>query len=95
MINKFNAGDRTVKPDGFTFNAVINAWTRCRRKGCGHRAELILKKLLEFHESGNQDVTPDSRSFSHIIDYYSRSSDPHPTRWQEGRVSVARNDQNV
>lgn len=35
-----------------------------------------MKLLLDFHEDGNPDVKPDSRSFSHIIDYYSRCNEP-------------------
>jgi hypothetical protein len=54
----------------------INAWTRSRRRDSGEKAEEILKLLLDFYEDGNPDVKPDSRSFSHIIDYYARCHAP-------------------
>ena len=50
----------------------INAWTRSRRKDSGEGAERILRLMIDFHRNGNEDVKPDSRSFSHIIDYYAR-----------------------
>jgi len=74
MISRFKNGDTNLKPDCFTFNACINAYTRSRRKGCGERAENVLRKLLDFHAE-NPDVQPDTRSFSHLIDFYSRSTD--------------------
>lgn len=51
----------------------INAWTKSRRRDSGQRAERVLDKLLLFHKDGHPEVLPDSRSFSHIIDYYARS----------------------
>jgi hypothetical protein len=59
-----------------TYIVSINAWTRSGRKESGEQSEKILKKLLDFHNDGNPDVLPDTRSFSHIIDFYSKSCDP-------------------
>ena len=60
----------------FSFNESINAWTATDIESGGKKAENILQMLLDFHHNGNPDIRPDARSFSHIISFYSRSSDP-------------------
>jgi hypothetical protein len=51
--------------------SVIQAFTKSSKKGAGKRAEAVLDRFFAYHEAG-ADSRPDSRSFSHIINYYTR-----------------------
>ena len=48
-----------VRPDSFSFNTVIQQWSRTRTQEGGRRAEVILDRMLKFHHAGNADVRPD------------------------------------
>lgn len=76
LYHMLNAGrvDKDVKPDCFSFNSVIHAITKSKKKGSGRRAEAVLDRLLEYYEEENNPAArPDSRSFTQIIGYYSKS----------------------
>jgi hypothetical protein len=63
-----------VRPDIFSFNTVIQQWARSRTPEGGRRAEVILDRMIEFHQNGNADVMPDERSFSSIIYHYTKGA---------------------
>jgi len=73
MINKFENGDNDLQPDTFSFNAVIQCYTKSRRPDAGDKAMNLLEKMMDLHKKGV--VNPDTRSFFHIIEYYSRLSE--------------------
>ena len=73
MIALANAGDDASRPDAFSFNSVINAFTRSNNKDYGKRAEAVLDRFLEYSED-HPKVSPDVRSFTHVIAYYGKAS---------------------
>ena len=74
MLSCFKKGDTSAMPDTFSFNCVILAFCRSRKRGSGRRAEAVLDGFLEFEEEF-PSVKPDRRSFTNIIAHWcSRSS---------------------
>jgi len=73
LLKKFEEGDTELQPETFTFNAAIHCFTKKKASGYGERAVVILEKMLHLHKRGI--VTPDSRSFSHIIEHFSWRKD--------------------
>ena len=69
MLDLARNGDKEAFPDSFSFNCVINGFSRARNKDSGQRAESILERFLEFSEEFPK-VKPDTRSFTHIISHY-------------------------
>jgi pentatricopeptide repeat protein len=74
MLALSRNGENDAKPDSFSFNTVINAFTRSQQKDAGRRAESVLDRFLEYSEEF-PNVRPDVRSFTHIIAYYSRNKE--------------------
>ncbi len=75
--------------DVISYNAVIHAWARCGSKECGDMAESILKRMKEkYKEEQNEEnisvyspsIRPNFRSYSSVIDAWSRSTQPNAPR---------------
>jgi pentatricopeptide repeat protein len=81
MLKCYKDGDEEAKPDSFSFNCAISAFTRSKKPGSGRRAESILDRFLEYQENENPSALPDARSFANIIAHYGRS------RWLSGTGS--------
>ena len=71
MLALSQNGDTGASPDSFSFNAVINAFTRSKLKDAGKRAESVLDRFLEYSEEFPK-IKPDLRSFTNIVAYYNR-----------------------
>jgi pentatricopeptide repeat protein len=74
MLTLSRNDDREARPDSFSFNSVINAFTRSKQKDAGRRAESVLDRFLE-HSEEFPSAKPDLRSFTHIIAYYGRKKE--------------------
>jgi hypothetical protein len=61
--------------DEFSFNCVVNAFCRCKKRGSGKRAEAVLERFLDYSQD-NPSCSADTRTFTHIIAYYRRSKEP-------------------
>lgn len=60
ILASFEAGDKALKPDVVSYNALINAYGWSREGGKGLKCFEILKKMIDLHESGKIfDVKPD------------------------------------
>lgn len=71
MLALARKGDKGAVPDSFSFNCVINGFSRESKRDSGLRAESILDRFFEFSEDF-PEVKPDYRSFTHIIAHYGR-----------------------
>eukprot|EP00543_Licmophora_paradoxa_P004460 CAMPEP_0202444652 /NCGR_PEP_ID=MMETSP1360-20130828/3641_1 /ASSEMBLY_ACC=CAM_ASM_000848 /TAXON_ID=515479 /ORGANISM="Licmophora paradoxa, Strain CCMP2313" /LENGTH=375 /DNA_ID=CAMNT_0049060681 /DNA_START=69 /DNA_END=1196 /DNA_ORIENTATION=- len=70
-----NKGHEELSPDSYSFNCVIEAYTRSYQLGNGLRAEAVLERMIEYSKE-HPNAEPDSRSFSLIIQHYTGSSLP-------------------
>lgn len=75
MYDFYNAegGQDDLKPDGRSFNTVINAVARSRDPGCADRAKHLLDEMGRLFDEGNEDLLPDALTFGAIINAYANS----------------------
>jgi pentatricopeptide repeat protein len=58
LMQKYEAGDRTMKPDLHTFGTLITAWGRSKHKDSAYKAQAVFDNLLLFYRSGDHDLKP-------------------------------------
>lgn len=73
MEAKYQAGDADLKPNTFTYNAVINALAKSGEPGAAARAERVLQNMVNRHRSGNDDVKPTTINFNTVLDAWAKS----------------------
>jgi pentatricopeptide repeat protein len=67
MEAKYLAGDVDLKPNTFTYNAVINALAKSGEAGAAARAERVLQNMVNRHKHGaNGDVKPTTINFNTV-----------------------------
>ena len=77
MLKLFDEGNVRVKPNATSFNTVINAWAKARRKDSGERAEEWLERLYELGErTSDDDQRPDTTTFNATLDAWAKSGHP-------------------
>ena len=64
--------DRTVRPNTFSYNSIIEGWSKVRDGDGAFNAYTVLQKLL-LAEKGGRGIRPDSFSFNNVIFALSRS----------------------
>jgi pentatricopeptide repeat protein len=66
MLNLYlKQGDKSARPDSFSFNSVIRAFSRDGNvKGSGRRAEAVLDRFLEYYEEEMSKTSTDDTSNS-------------------------------
>lgn len=71
MMSIAKNGDEDVRPDEYSFDAVINAYVHSNLRDAGMRAESVLERGLEYAEEENGPMLRLS-SFTIILGYYAR-----------------------
>lgn len=56
-----------IEPDLFSYNSLLDAWSKSKEPGRGKRAEDILSTLEAKSDAGEFDWAPDARSYSAAI----------------------------
>ena len=65
MEAKYLAGDADLKPNTFTYNAVINALAKSGEVGAAARAERVLQNMVNrYRSAGSDDVKPTTINFN-------------------------------
>jgi len=66
-----------VKPNSFSFNAVLDCYSRCRKNEAAPRhAEKILKHMHAIHEAGHKGVKPTVISYTSVMNCWVNSFAP-------------------
>jgi hypothetical protein len=68
MIQRAEDGDEQLRPNRFSYNSVIDAWSRCRHDAAPNEAFKVLQLLLK-----DKKCKPDSFSFNQVLSCFSRS----------------------
>lgn len=63
MEQMYQEGDTDIKPDCYTYNAVLNAWSKSEEYDASMRAEAILKRMNE-----DDSIEPDVFTYTTVID---------------------------
>jgi len=67
MEAKYMAGDMDLKPNTFTYNAVINALAKSGEPGAAARAERVLQNMVNrYRNGGSDDVKPTTINFNTV-----------------------------
>lgn len=61
-----------LAPDLYSYNTIIDAWSRSNEPGKGIRAQEILSTLIERSKAGEVDLTPDAMTFSSALSAMAR-----------------------
>ena len=62
MMSDFNTSSFLPLPDSYSFNSVIDAWSRADIDDRGERAERILNLMMDQYTlTGNEHCKPDLR----------------------------------
>jgi Pentatricopeptide repeat domain/PPR repeat len=63
-----------LKPNTFTYNAVINALAKSGEPGAAARAERVLQNMVNRHRNGgSDDVKPTTINFNTVLDAWAKS----------------------
>jgi pentatricopeptide repeat protein len=62
-----------LKPDLYSYNTLLDAWAKSNEPGRGVRVQEILATLIDKHESGEFEWSPDERTFSTAMTALARS----------------------
>lgn len=57
-------GIRGLKPDAFTFTAVIDAWAKSGHRGAAARADQLLDKMESRYLAGDADLRPNTFTYN-------------------------------
>jgi hypothetical protein len=66
------AEGKDCKPDIYTYQCLILAWSRTDIDGAPQKAETVLNFLDEEAKNGNKSLTPNAHCFTGKYNYYSR-----------------------
>jgi hypothetical protein len=72
LENQFEAGEISFRPNLFTYNLVIDAWTRSLDYNAAWNAVRVLRQMI----SSDQTPSPDAFSFNQVLSALSRSPKP-------------------
>jgi pentatricopeptide repeat protein len=80
-------GNKSVKPNIWSFNSVIVAWRKSHSATAFESAESLLRLMIELHDEGDLDCRPDAVSFNCLLRTLSqRRGDP--TAFYKGEALV-------
>lgn len=68
MLKRSKEGEERLRPNRFSYNSVIGAWSRSRSSAAPMQAFKVLQLLLE-----DKTVKPDAFSFNQVLNCFSRS----------------------
>jgi pentatricopeptide repeat protein len=71
LLRAMASSSSSVTPTDWSYNMVIAAYSRA---GDAHKAEELLKEMIEAYQGGNVHVKPDVRTFSSILAAYAREA---------------------
>ena len=74
MLSRSN--DTLVAPDKWTFNMVLNAWSKSGSPDMVERAELVLTMMEDYHNQCGRTMktTPNANTYNTMLSCYSRCS---------------------
>jgi hypothetical protein len=74
MEAKHQAGDMDLKPNTFTYNAVINALAKSGEAGAAARAERVLQNMVNRHRNGGgDDISPTTININTVLDAWAKT----------------------
>ena len=78
LLNEYERTmDPDLAPDRVQFNALIDAWAKCREKGAAERAEVLLENMTKLaSKAKNNDFLPDVISYNSVLNAWAKSTDP-------------------
>ncbi len=76
LLERCQAGDRTMKPRLETFGIVITAWGRSRTRDSAFRAQAGFDRVLALYRTGDKDMKPNDHLYKALIDAMARSGLP-------------------
>ncbi len=76
MESLYKSGENdSVKPNTFTYTAVIEAYANSGAPNAAQKAEEICNRMVQKYQEGDPNVTPSARSFNAVIHAYAKSRD--------------------
>jgi pentatricopeptide repeat protein len=75
-MQKFEAGDRDMKPTLHTFGTLITSWGRSKHKDSAAKAQSVFDNLLSFYRSGHPDLKPNVVICNALIDALAKAGLP-------------------
>lgn len=75
LLNELKEVDEDLRPNAFTFHAVMNAFSKSSLPGTASKAEELLTKMLERYKAGDKNAKPNIISFSICIKTWATSEE--------------------
>lgn len=76
IFRLYRAGDMNVKPNAFTFAAVLSAFQRSTDHSAAERADSLVRKMEELYEAREIDSPPDVYHYTILCSAWARSRHP-------------------
>ncbi|KAL9187359.1 hypothetical protein ACHAXT_001462 [Thalassiosira profunda] len=74
MVEMYHAGNRRVRPDTVTYNAVLKVYGKSGHPDAGKRSEALLDRMLQLYKGGDRDVLPDDVTFNTVVNNIANSN---------------------
>ncbi len=75
LLDELSVLDPELRPNAFTFHAVMNAFSKSSLPGAATKAQDLLDKMLERYKAGEDGAKPNRISFSICIMTWSKSEE--------------------
>lgn len=94
MMTKHSKGNLQVKPDRFSFNTLLLAWSKEKRLNSGRRVTEILETMQEMADNGDEAVRPDHVSMTTVINTLAKSAKQNGSNPQQAETIISRMEDN-
>lgn len=94
MMTKYSEGNLQVKPDRFSFNTLLLAWSKEKRLSTGTRVTEILETMQEMADNGDDAVRPDHVSMTTVINTLAKSAKQNGSNPRQAESIISRMEDN-
>ena len=74
MLQKFETGSHSIRPDGACYNSVIHAYAQT---GKADKAESILRLMFKDYQNGNEKAEPNVRVYTNVLHAWRKAKAPN------------------
>jgi len=76
MVELYEAGNQSARPNKISYVSLINAITRSGDPDKAERAEKVLFQMYKQYQDGHNDLKPTAKTIAMVLDAWQKSGKP-------------------